>query len=143
MEQRPSMTSMTPRERVCFQLQVKPDLIPEYTRRHAAVWPDMLRALAATGWDNYSLFLRDDGLLIGYLETDDLAAAQAGMAATEVNARWQAEMGDFFVALDGAPDTGFLQLVEVFNLDSQIAALDALPTEPTPTESIPTERSAS
>jgi L-rhamnose mutarotase len=122
------MTSTTPRERVCFQLQVKPECIPEYTRRHAAVWPDMLRALADTGWHNYSLFLRADGLLIGYLETDDLAAAQAGMAATEVNARWQA---DFFVALDGTPDTGFLQLTEVFNLDSQLAALDA-----------PTERSA-
>jgi len=125
------MTSTTPRERVCFQLQVKPECIPEYTRRHAAVWPDMLTALADTGWHNYSLFLRADGLLIGYLETDDLAAAQAGMAATEVNARWQAEMGDFFVALDGTPDTGFLQLTEVFNLDSQLAALDA-----------PTERSA-
>ena len=123
------MTSTTPRERVCFQLQVKPELIAEYTRRHAAVWPDMLRALASTGWHNYSLFLRADGLLIGYLETDDLAAAQAGMAVTEVNARWQAEMGDFFIALDGAPDTGFLQLTEVFNLDSQLAALDAAPTE--------------
>ena len=47
--------------------------------RHAAVWPDMLRALHETGWHNYSLFLRDDGLLIGYFETPDLdAAAQAG-----------------------------------------------------------------
>ena len=43
-----------------------------------------------TGWRNYSLFLRDDGLLIGYVEADDLQAAQAAMAATEVNARWQA-----------------------------------------------------
>ena len=123
------MTSTTPRERVCFQLQVKPECIPEYTRRHAAVWPDMLEALSATGWHNYSLFLRPDGLLIGYLETDDLAASQAGMAATEVNARWQAEMGDFFVSLDGAPDTGFVRLTEVFNLDSQLAALAAAPTE--------------
>lgn len=123
------MTSATPRTRVCFQLQVKPERIPEYTRRHAAVWPDMLTALAATGWHNYSLFLRPDGLLIGYLETDDLADAQAGMAASAVNARWQAEMAEFFVALDGAPDTGFLQLTEVFNLDSQLLALTAEPTE--------------
>jgi L-rhamnose mutarotase len=123
------MTSTTPRERVCFQLQVKPELIAEYTRRHKAVWPEMVRALAETGWHNYSLFLRDDGLLIGYLETDDLAAAQAGMAATEVNARWQAEMGYFFVALDGAPDTGFLRLTEVFNLDSQLDALDSASRE--------------
>ena len=70
----------------------------------------MLRALADTGWHNYSLFLRDDGLLIGYVETDDLDAAQAGMDATEVNARWQAEMAEFFEDLEGrAPDEGFLR----------------------------------
>ncbi|HEY8719552.1 L-rhamnose mutarotase [Pengzhenrongella sp.] len=117
------------RQRVCFQLQVKPGRLTEYRARHAAVWPEMLRALAATGWHNYSLFVRDDGLLIGYLETDDLIRAQAGMAATEVNARWQAEMGDFFVDLDGAPDEGFAQLTEVFNLEDQLAAMDAASTE--------------
>lgn len=110
--------------RACFQLQVKRDRIAEYKTRHAAVWPDMLRALHETGWHNYSLFLREDGLLIGYFETpDSVAAAQAGMAATEVNARWQAEMGDFFEELDGrAPDEGFLVLEEVFHLEDQLDA---------------------
>ena len=79
-------------ERVCFLLRVRPDRLDAYRERHRAVWPEMLRALAATGWHNYSLFLRPDGLLIGYVETPSLEAAQAGMAATEVNARWQAEM---------------------------------------------------
>ena len=88
--------------RVCFQLQVRPERISEYRQRHAAVWPEMLQALKGTGWNNYSLFLREDGLLIGYLETPDLAAAQEGMA-TEVNKRWQAQMGEFFVDLEGAP----------------------------------------
>jgi L-rhamnose mutarotase len=115
--------------RVCFQLQVRPERIAQYRQRHASVWPEMLQALKDTGWNNYSLFLRKDGLLIGYLETPDLAAARAGMAATEVNARWQAQMGEFFVDLDGAPDVGFLQLTEVFNLEDQLAALDAAPTE--------------
>ncbi len=92
--------------------------MPEYIRRHAQVWPDMLDALRATGWSNYSLYLDEsDGTLIGYLETEDLDAAKAGMAATDVNARWQAEMGQFFVELDGkAPDEGFLRLKEVFYL---------------------------
>jgi L-rhamnose mutarotase len=108
--------------RVCFQLQVKPDRIDEYRRRHAAVWPEMLRALADTGWHNYSLVLRDDGLLIGYVETPSLAEAQAGMAATEVNARWQAEMAEFFEDLEGrAPDEGFLVLDEVFHLEDQLS----------------------
>jgi L-rhamnose mutarotase len=107
--------------RVCFQLQVRPDRVDEYRSRHADVWPDMLRALHATGWHNYSLFLRDDGLLIGYFETPDLEAARAGMAATEVNARWQAEMAELFVELDGrAPDEGFLVLDEVFHLEDQL-----------------------
>ncbi|CAL8977410.1 L-rhamnose mutarotase [Tessaracoccus sp. O5.2] len=115
---------MSQRRRYCFELQVKPDRIEEYKERHAAVWPDMLRALKASGWHNYSLFMRPDGLLIGYVESDDLAAAQASMAATEVNARWQAEMGEFFVDLDVAPDEGFVLLQEVFNLEDQLAALE-------------------
>ncbi len=104
-------------QRVCFLLKVRQDRINEYRERHAAVWPDMLEALSATGWHNYSLFLRDDGLLVGYLETDDFARAQAAMAATEVNARWQAEMGGFFEALDGdRPDEAMKPLTEVFHL---------------------------
>jgi L-rhamnose mutarotase len=112
-------------QRVCFQLQVKPERIDEYKARHAAVWPDMLRALADSGWHNYSLFLRDDGLLIGYVETPSLEAAQAAMAATEVNARWQAEMAAFFVELgDARPDTGFVRLEEVFHLEDQLRQID-------------------
>jgi L-rhamnose mutarotase len=108
---------------VCFQLQVKPDRLEEYTARHAAVWPDMLRALSSTGWNNYSLFLREDGLLIGYFETPDLQAALDGMNDTNVNIRWQAEMADFFADLGGArPDTGFRQLTEIFHLEDQLAA---------------------
>lgn len=111
--------------RVCFQLQVKPERIEEYTRRHAAVWPEMLRALNESGWHNYSLFLRPDGLLIGYFETESLEAAQAAMDSTEVNSRWQSEMAEFFEDLEDArPDTGFLELVEVFNLEDQLATAE-------------------
>lgn len=108
--------------RVCFQLQVRPDRIEEYVRRHAAVWPEMLEALDAAGWRDYSLFLRPDGLLVGYFETETLEGAQARMAATDVNRRWQAEMADLFVDLDGAPDEGFLVLEEIFHLEDQLAA---------------------
>jgi L-rhamnose mutarotase len=109
--------------RYCFLLQVRPELLDEYRARHEQVWPEMLEALSATGWNNYSLFARDDGLLVGYVEADDLAAAQAAMAATDVNTRWQAEMGRYFVGLDGRPpDEGLLLLTEIFNLESQLAS---------------------
>ncbi|MER7677738.1 L-rhamnose mutarotase [Streptomyces sp. NPDC096934] len=104
-------------QRVCFLLKVRADRLDEYRERHAAVWPEMLRALSATGWRNYSLFLREDGLLVGYLETEDFAAARAGMDATDVNARWQAEMAPFFESPDGAaPDEAMTPLAEVFHL---------------------------
>ena len=104
-------------QRVCFLLQVKPDRIDEYKERHESVWPDMLQALSETGWHNYSLFLRPDGLLVGYFETPDLQAALDGMAGREVNDRWQAEMGEFFEDLgDKRPDEGFVTLEQVFYL---------------------------
>jgi L-rhamnose mutarotase len=104
--------------RVGFILKVKPDMMDEYKRRHQHVWPEMQEALRKTGWHNYSLFMRDDGLLFGYLETPDFNAALAGMAKTDVNARWQNEMAPFFEQLEGLrPDESMLQLQEVFHLD--------------------------
>lgn len=105
-------------QRVCFLLKVKQDRLEEYKRRHREVWPEMLQALRETGWHNYSLFLREDGLLVGYLETPDFEKARAGMAAREVNARWQREMAPFFEELEGRrPDEGMRPLEEVFHLD--------------------------
>jgi L-rhamnose mutarotase len=104
--------------RVCFTLQLNPDRLDEYRRRHAAVWPEMLEALRDTGWRDYSLYLRDDGLLVGVVETDDFDAIRAAMETTDVNARWQAEMAPFFTGLDDRrPDEGMQRLPEIFNLD--------------------------
>lgn len=104
-------------ERVCFLLRVRPDRLDEYRARHRDVWPEMLGALRDAGWQNYSLFLRADGLLVGYLETEDFAAAQAAMERTDVNARWQADMAAFFeLSGDARPDTGFERLEEIFHL---------------------------
>jgi L-rhamnose mutarotase len=106
-------------QRVGFILKVKEDMIEEYKERHEAVWPEMLQALRETGWHNYSLFMRQDGLLFGYVEVPvDFQTALDGMAGREVNARWQAEMAPFFEALGGGrPDENMLQLEEVFHLD--------------------------
>jgi len=109
--------------RVCFQLQVKPDRLAEYVERHAAVWPDMLQAIADAGRRNYSLFLRADGLLIGYYETDDDVAAQAALESDPRTAAWEAEMADFFVSSAGRPDQEAPRLTEVFNLEDQLRAL--------------------
>jgi L-rhamnose mutarotase len=104
-------------ERVCFVLRVRPERLDEYKARHREVWPEMLAALARAGWHNYSLFLRPDGMLIGYLETPDFTRALRLMESENVNVRWQAEMQPFFAGLDGRPDESMQRITEIFHLD--------------------------
>jgi L-rhamnose mutarotase len=106
-------------KRIGFILKVKENLIEEYKVHHQNVWPDMLAALSAAGWHNYSLFMRPDGLIFGYFETpESLQAAQAAMELTEVNTRWQEMMAPYFELPPGArPDQTFFELDEVFHLD--------------------------
>lgn len=102
--------------RVCFTMQVKQTRIDDYLRDHAEVWPEMLDALTAAGWTNYSLFLRRrDGLVVGYLETPDFERAQSEMARREVNSRWQSTMAEYFER--GRPDGALDVLDEYFHLD--------------------------
>jgi L-rhamnose mutarotase len=105
-------------ERIAFRLQLNPSTLDKYIDYHANVWPEMRDALTETGWCNYSLFIdRSDATLIGYFETPNLQAALDGMAATEVNDKWQALMAPFFKELDGKrPDEGFFKLENIFYL---------------------------
>jgi L-rhamnose mutarotase len=104
-------------QRVCFSLNVRPDKLEEYKARHREVWPEMILALRHSGWNNYSLFLRQDGLLIGYLETDNFDHAVAEMHLRGVNERWQQEMAPYFVLpnADG-PDQWMVPMEEIFHL---------------------------
>ena len=111
-------------ERICFRMKVKRERMAEYVERHRAVWPEMLQAIADSGRRNYSIFLDDDGTLIGYYEVDDDAEAARRLAADPRTARWEAESAGFFENLAGRPDQGAPQLREVFHLEDQLAALE-------------------
>jgi L-rhamnose mutarotase len=122
--------------RVCFTSRVDPAQLDAYREAHSHVWPEMLEALRDTGWRDYRLFLGPDGLLVGVVDLPAATsasaayeAAQSRMAATPVNARWQAAMAELFAA-DGAPDEGMAVLDEIFNLDAQLAALGLPTTQP-------------
>lgn len=106
-------------KRIGFLLKVKQDMIEDYKKHHEAVWPEMLDALRRTGWHNYSLFLREDGLLFGYFEAEvDLQTSQVKMAQEAINLKWQEFMGPYFEALGGArPDETMIELEEVFHTD--------------------------
>ena len=106
-------------KRIGFLLKVKEDMIEAYKKNHENGWAEMLDALRRTGWHNYSLFMRKDGLLFGYFETpDNFQSALDGMAREEINTQWQDLMAPYFQGLDGAhADESMLELEEVFHLD--------------------------
>ena len=106
-------------KRVGFLLKVKEGKIDEYKKHHEAVWPEMLDALRRTGWRNYSLFMRQDGLLFGYFEAEkSFQASLDGMSKEEVNTKWQNFMAPFFEGMGSAhADQNMVELEEVFHLD--------------------------
>ena len=105
--------------RIGFLLKVKQEKLEEYKAYHRAVWPEMLAALKRTGWHNYTLFMRPDGLMFGYFETpQSFAAALSGMAKESINAKWQELMKPISRGLSGdRPDQSMIELEEVFHLD--------------------------
>ena len=104
-------------KRVSFQFKVRQDRLAEYKEQHKYVWPEMLDALREAGWHNYTLFMREDGLIFGYFETEEsLATVQVKMAAKDVNKRWQEYMSSYIDA-NVRPDETFVELEEYFHLD--------------------------
>ena len=105
-------------ERAAFLLKVREDRLEEYKEKHREVWPEMLDALRRHGWNNYSLFLSDDGQLFGYVEAEEtIEKSLEGMAGEDVNLRWQEFMGEYFEDLAGRPDQSMVQLEHVFFLE--------------------------
>jgi L-rhamnose mutarotase len=106
-------------QRVGFILKVKPERLDEYRARHRAVWPEMQAALRRNGWHNYSLFLRPDGTLFGYVEVEEsFAVALEKMSVEEINEQWQTYMDGFFEVSDEVhADQAMVELEEVFHLD--------------------------
>ncbi len=80
-------------KRYAFVLGIAPEHIAEYTRLHAAVWPDVLAQIKNSNISNYSIFLREpENLLFGYYEYHgtDHDADMAAMAEDPRTKEWWA-----------------------------------------------------
>jgi len=70
-------------ERMGQVIRLQPEVIAEYKRIHAEVWPEVLAAIAASNIRNYTIFFKEpENLLFAYWEYHgtDLAADLAKMA---------------------------------------------------------------
>ena len=105
-------------KRAGFLLKVRQDKLEEYKEHHKRVWPEVLEVHRRTGWHNYSLFMREDGLVFGYFETpDSYQAAVEAIEKEEINARWDEFMEPYLEAVNAATGEIMVELEEVFHLD--------------------------
>jgi L-rhamnose mutarotase len=78
-------------ERMGQVIRLKPEIIAEYKRIHAAVWPAVLKAIADSNIRNYSIFLKEpENLLFAYWEYHgtDFAADMAKMKLVPEMQKW-------------------------------------------------------
>lgn len=101
-------------ERFCFIIKVKPELLDEYLSAHEKIWPEMLQVMHDAGIRNYSMFSREDGMLVGYLEADDVQKALAKSAESDVSRRWQKEMARFFEPVADGMAPGMYQVLKEY-----------------------------
>ena len=86
-------------ERLCFTFTIKSGTEEEYKRRHDEIWPELVDAISAAGFRNYTLFRR--GLeVVAYAEcVPDVGAAFESLGDTDVNRRWSEWFADIIDSL--------------------------------------------
>ena len=99
-----------------FKMFLKPGFADEYKRRHALLWPEMIKLLKENGIGNYSIFLDEEtNILFAYQEVSGEGTSQ-DLGTTEINRKWWDFMADIMeVNPDNSPVT--IPLEEVFHLD--------------------------
>ncbi len=103
--------------RIAFLLRLKPDTGADYDRDHAAVWPEMLALLKRAGISEYSIFRRDELLVLSMRMEDDFDTVWDRIEADPVNARWQRAMSAYFLPVQETRDAErFPFMQEVFYL---------------------------
>lgn len=112
----PAETGQQPLKRYAFMLRLRPGAAEAYEEAHRAVWPEMLALLKRAGISEYSIYRRDE-LLILALRAEDFEATWSRIENDPVNLRWQQAMAPYFAPNEGLrPGERFPMMEEVFYL---------------------------
>jgi len=81
-------------KRFGFKMNLLPGFREEYKRRHAEIWPELVKLLKDSGIGNYSIFLDEEtGTLFAYQEQEGEASSQ-DLGENPVVKRWWKYMSD-------------------------------------------------
>lgn len=116
MSANPAPSETQTLKRYAFMLRLRPGAAEAYEETHRAVWPEMLALLKRAGISEYSIYRRDE-LLILALRAADFEATWSRIENDPVNLRWQQAMAPYFAPNeDLRPGERFPMMEEVFYL---------------------------
>ena len=100
---------------------LRPEVLAEYKRYHAAVWPEILGAIREAGIRNYSIFHRD-GQLFAYFEyhgpDGEFEERMQALARAPRMREWWDIMEPMQRPVEGrAPGAWWADMEEVFHTD--------------------------
>ena len=101
--------------RVAFRLRIKADAIEGYEKDHAQVWPELLAKLKEVGISDYSIFRRDQDLVL-VMRVKDFDAAWEALAIDPVDLRGRRN-GEYLEPVPGLLPGGFAMMKEVFYME--------------------------
>ena len=99
-------------KRFAFKMFLKPGCEEEYQKRHAAIWPELVKSVG-----NYSIYWdRDTNILFAYQECSKEGNSQDTENVDPITQKWWDMMADIMeVNPDNSPVS--IPLPEVFHLD--------------------------
>ncbi|MDW5264683.1 MULTISPECIES: L-rhamnose mutarotase [Acidobacteriaceae] len=116
MNPKTDFTEDQPVKRFAFILRLREGAAEAYEKAHQEVWPEMREMLKSGGISEYSIFRRDNLLLLTF-KAVDFEATWSQFDDHPVNLRWQKAMEPFFTTQEGLrPGERFPMMEEVFFL---------------------------
>jgi L-rhamnose mutarotase len=103
-------------KRFGFKMKMLPGFKDEYKKRHAEIWPELVRLLKNEGIGNYSIFIDEEtDTLFAYQEQTGESSSQ-DLGSTEIVQKWWKYMADIMETNpDNSPVT--VPLEQVFFME--------------------------
>ena len=104
-------------KRFAFKMFLKPGCEKEYAKRHAAIWPELVKMIKEQGVGNYSIFWdKETNILFAYQECSGEGNSQDTTDVDPITQKWWDMMADIMeVNPDNSPVT--IPLKELFHMD--------------------------
>ena len=99
-----------------FGLVIDSERVADYEALHADPWPDLMKAIEASGFRNYTGFRRGAHVVYYGEFYPDMASVFGKVATYEVNARWGAAFDGIITTITDA-DRNLITADEIFHQD--------------------------